>query len=174
MDCDYAAAKNDVLGRWVVGLLLIVLSAGLVGGLWWTLLAGFFAATLTETMVAPREVNEALVMILAGGVGSSVYAIRAYLMHACEKKDFDRAFIPWYFFRTLLGSLLGLMFYFAVRGGILFVTVKAEPQAAVDLNTWSLAAIGALAGLFSKYAIERLRAVFLAAFPPADDAGSGE
>jgi hypothetical protein len=164
MDGKPVTIKNDPWGRGIVGFLLVILSVSFVGGLLWRLLDGSFAGALGKTMVDPAQVNEALIMIFAGGVGSSVYAIRAYLIHACDKKDFDRAFIPWYIFWIFQGSLLGLIFYFAVRGGILLITIKSGAQAGADLNTWSLAAIGALGGLFSKYAIEKLRQVFIVMF----------
>jgi hypothetical protein len=145
----------------IVGVLLVIFSGGGVAGLLWSLL-DTFTGNLKATMVDPHQISEALVTMFAGGMGSQVYAIRAYLLHACDRKDFDQAYIPWYIFWSLQGALLGLIFYFAVRGGILLV--GAESPSPVNLNTWSLAAIGALVGLFSKYAIEKLRQVFIITF----------
>jgi len=154
MTGNSTTSKNDFWGRVIVGFLLAVLSADFVAGL---------------LLIGPHQINEALIMMFAGGVGSSVYAIRAYLLHACDRKDFDRAYTPWYIFWLLQGALLGLIFYFAVRGGVLLVTINREAQSAVNLNAWSLAAIGALVGLFSKYAIEKLRQVFIMVFTSKAD-----
>ena len=82
----------------------------------------------------------------------------AYLEHASDKKDFDVAYSPWYIGRPLMGMLLGLMFYFLLRDGLLaVVTNKSTPE---SLSEAGLTGIGALVGLFSKEAIEKLRELF--------------
>jgi hypothetical protein len=163
---------NDAFGRIVVGVFLGVFAIGLVVMLFWRLLT---AVPISEaSMVDPRQVNEAIITMLAGGVGSLIYAIRAYLIHACNNQDFERRFIPWYIFWLFQGSLLGLVFYFAVRGSILFVTFNGEAQPIQSLNTWSLATVGALVGLFSKYAIEKLRQIIVIAFASQKDLDKDE
>lgn len=162
--------KNDLWGRVIVGSLLFIFSAGFVIGLLWRLLYDFANVPAGLTAVDRREVNEAIIMIFAGGMGSCIYAIRAYLKHACENGDFDAMFVPWYLLWLIQGSLLAMIFYFAIRGGLLFITLNsgagqtAGASTAISLNTWSLAAIGALVGLFSKYAIEKLRKVIVITF----------
>lgn len=157
--------SNDIRGRIIAGILILVISIGFVVGIGWILVNPFIAGKEKITAVPMTQVNEALVMLFAGGIGSSIYVIRAYLLHACEKKDLDPDYLPWYFFRQIMGALLGLIFYFAVRGGILLLTVnETKIQSFEELNIWSLAAIGSLVGLFSKYAIEKLRELFLVLF----------
>lgn len=57
-----------------------------------------------------------------------------------------------------MGMLLGIIFYFLVGQGLLAVaTTKSTPE---SLGEAGLAGIGALAGLFSKEAIEKLRELF--------------
>jgi hypothetical protein len=96
--------------------------------------------------------------MFAAGVGSIITTILAYLQHASQEKDFDRAYAPWYVARPLMGLLLGLVFYFVFRGGLL-ATVQTGVEGK-ELNKWALAGLGALVGLFSKNAIEKLREVF--------------
>lgn len=109
------------------------------------------------------SIQEALIMLFAAGVGSSITAILGYLDHASVYKDFDRAFMPWYVGRPLMGMLLGLIFYFVLKGGLWTVTPSGGTPVN-DLNDFALAGIGALVGLFSKNAIEKLRELFQVLF----------
>ena len=111
-----------------------------------------FSATNDQENVAA-----ALVTTFAAGIGAAVTAILGYLKHASELKDFDEAYMPWFVARPVLGMLLGLIFYFVVKGGLL-ATMPGEGDA--ELNLWAMAGIGALVGLFSKNAIEKLRELF--------------
>jgi hypothetical protein len=82
-----------------------------------------------------------------------------YLKHASEQKDFDFAYVPWYFARPIMGLLLGLIFFLLLKAGLLATYPEiASEDAAV--NEWGIAGISALVGLFSKPAIEKLREVF--------------
>jgi hypothetical protein len=198
--------KNDLAGRWIVGSLLVIYAIVFVGGLSWRLLAPIPSPN-SSALASWRQINESLVMMFAGGVGATVYAVRAFLLHACAKKDFENHYIPWYVFRSLQGILLAFLFYFVLKGGIIVLAVSdaplvsppaateesqqaredsppgatdesapeateeppqgafdAAPQAPENLNIWMLAGTGALVGLFSKYAIARLREVFIVAF----------
>lgn len=166
------STQNDKLSVKVVGPMVMVLSIGFVILLMWRLLGVFPVQTSGKTIVESTQVYEALIMLFAGGIGSCVYAIRAYILHACERQDFKRSFIPWYGFWPVQGSLLALIFYFVIRGGLILVTLNGESQAPTTLNVWSLAGIGAIVGLFSKYAIEKLHQVFITIFTSKADQDS--
>jgi hypothetical protein len=165
MTGDRATGTNDPRGKVPVGILLVVTTGIYVAGLLMGLL-GTFMRYLTSPypIVAPNQVNEAIIMLFAGGMGSSVYAIRAFWIHVCEKKDWDRAYWSWYSLRSIQGALMALIFHFVIRGGLLLVTINGESKTVGDLNTWSLAGVGALVGLFSRYALEKLRQVFMIIF----------
>ncbi len=159
---------NSLWARVVMGISILLLVAGFVAGIVWRM--SFPVDTSqTGTTVPLAQINEALIMLFAGGLGSGLYAIRAYLLHACDKKDFDPDYLPWYPFWMLLGALLSVVFYFALRGGLLFLTINGNQTAADTLNGWSLAAVGSLIGLFSKYALEKLRKVFLTIFGETEE-----
>lgn len=105
------------------------------------------------------ELRQAVLMTLSAGLGASIATILGYLKHASEDKDFDLAFTPWYVARPLIGMLLGLLFFFVVKGGILMVLPELS-GVKKPLNSYGLAAIGGLVGLFSKNAVEKLREIF--------------
>jgi hypothetical protein len=152
----------------VIGLWLIALSAASVSALFIVLRPeSGIASTLGLSRLSDRlsedpTVREALVTLIAGCLGSCVTTILGYLKHASVKRDFDRAFSPWYVARPLMGALLALVFYFLVKGG-LWATIGEADQSR-NLNLWTLAGTGALVGLFSKDAIEKLRELFQTMF----------
>ena len=47
-----------------------------------------------------------------------ITTILGYLEHASYRKNFSRAFVPWYIGRPIMGMLLGLVFYFVIKGGL--------------------------------------------------------
>ena len=106
---------------------------------------------------------EMLLAISSAGAGSSVATIMAYLNHASRKGDFTYAFVPWYLMRPLLGGLLGLIFYFLMRGGLIAL-LETPPQDGGNLDDLALAGISALVGLFSNEAYMKLQEVFSTLF----------
>lgn len=119
------------------------------------------AGVVAVLRVAPAmEVRQALLMTCAAGIGSSIATILGFLEHASEKKDFDPAYVAWYVGRPLMGLLLGLLFFFVVKGGLLLVLPNLAKLKDVELNPYGLAAIGGMVGLFSKHAIEKLQELF--------------
>lgn len=154
---------NDFLARIIAGIFVFIYPIGFIVWLFFILFSNSFSGDSNVTTIQLGQFNEVLLVILAGGVGSSVYAIRAYLKHLCEEADFQRRYIPWYIFRSIQGALLAFIFYLILKGGILILTINNQ-SGSTDLNLWSLTGFCALVGLFSKYAIEKLRQVFLITF----------
>ena len=153
-----------------VGIWLLVFSALSVVGLYLAFLPESLQNSLPVVGAErARQLSESLVMMFAAGVGSSITTIMGYLLHASERKDFDRAYTPWYFARPVMGMLLGLVFYFVLKGGLFVLTVGNSASGAEELNLWSLSAVGALVGLFSKNAIEKLRELFNTLFKTQDE-----
>ncbi len=132
--------------------------------------AGFFvaiipAANQTSWWVLKGDIQQAVLATLAAGIGSGIATIMAYLRHACERRDFRDDYVPWYVFRPLMGMLLGLVFYFILKGGLMATVQTQKP---LELNHWAVAGVSALVGMFSKDAIEKLREVFRTLFQTAD------
>jgi hypothetical protein len=103
------------------------------------------------------DLHNLLVTMFAAGVGATITTVLGFLDHASTQKNFKARFIPWYIARPILGLLLGVVFYFVIKGGLL-ATVGS--QSAEDIDVYGLAAFAALVGMFSKRAIEKLRDVF--------------
>lgn len=67
----------------------------------------------------------------------------------------------WYVLRPFIGMALALVFYFAIRGGLLLVAGVADTK---SLNPYGIAAISGLVGMFSKQATDKLSDVFTTLF----------
>ena len=140
-------------------------------------LAAFFLTVnppqgwLKEWMGQDGGTRDALVSMLAAGVGSSVSTILAYLEFV--RTGFIRVYVPWYLVRPVLGMLLGLIFFFVLKGGLLAAVPADSAANASDLNHWALAGMGALVGLFSKPALEKLREIFDTLFKTEHEMNQG-
>jgi hypothetical protein len=150
-----------------IGIWLIVISLVLIAGLFQVLCPGSCSG---GSGGAPGEMRNLLVTIFAAGVGSMITTILGYLKHASQQRDFKLSFVPWYFARPLIGVLLGVVFYFVLKGGLLVTVGQAS---ASDINVYGLGALAALVGLFSKNAVEKLRDVFSTLFTSEADVQAG-
>ena len=146
-----------------IGLWLVVISLLLIAGLFEVLSPNPTITWLSTgsgsggSGTASAEIRNLFVTIFAAGVGSMITTILGYLKHASERRDFMLSFVPWYFARPLIGILLGVVFYFVLKGGLL---VTVGTASASNINVYGLGALAALVGLFSKNAVEKLRDVF--------------
>jgi hypothetical protein len=146
-----------------IGLWLVVISLVLIAGLFEVLSPNPTITWLSTgsgsggSGTASAEMRNLFVTIFAAGVGSMITTILGYLKHASERRDFMLSFVPWYFARPLIGILLGVVFYFVLKGGLL---VTVGTATASNINVYGLGALAALVGLFSKNAVEKLRDVF--------------
>ena len=146
-----------------IGLWLVVISLLLIAGLFEVLSPNPTITWLSTgsgsggSGTASAEMRNLFVTIFAAGVGSMITTILGYLKHASERRDFMLSFVPWYFARPLIGILLGVVFYFVLKGGLL---VTVGTATASNINVYGLGALAALVGLFSKNAVEKLRDVF--------------
>ena len=58
----------------------------------------------------------------SGTIGAVVTSFRSLVLHV-SKKDFDTDFNYWYFFRPILGLILGTFSYLIIKGGLLTISV---------------------------------------------------
>lgn len=150
-----------------VGMWLLAFTGFLIFGLFFILDSIIWPDWLVGyAMKAPDLTNAAATMVGAG-IGSSLATILAFLEHASEKKDFAVAYVPWYIARPLMGMMLGLIFYFLLREGLLAVITNNSTPA--NLSVTGMTGVGALVGLFSKEAIEKLRELFSMVFNTRKD-----
>ncbi|WP_162914581.1 hypothetical protein [Desertibaculum subflavum] len=93
----------------------------------------------------------ALLMALAGGLGSFVHAATSFATYVGNAR-LDSKWGWWFVVRTPIAMVLALLFYFFLRAGFLGTST--------DLNPYGFIATGALVGMFSKQAADKLREVF--------------
>lgn len=142
-----------------VGVYLLALTGFLTLGLFFILNSVCWPDWIMKCVEKAPDFTNALATMFGAGIGASLATILGYLEHASEKKDFDVSYAPWYVARPLMGMLLGLIFYFLLRDGLLAV-VSANKSSPESLSEAGLTGVGALVGLFSKEAIEKLRELF--------------
>jgi hypothetical protein len=145
-----------------VGVWLLAFTGFLIVGLFFTLNSISWPDWIMKSLEKAPDFTNSVATMFGAGIGSSLATILAYLEHASDKKDFDVAYVPWYIARPIMGMLLGLIFYFLLREGLLaVVTNNSTPE---SLSEAGLIGIGALVGMFSKEAIEKLRELFNTVF----------
>ena len=166
----YAFPEGPTLG---VGIWLLVFAISIFILLYLEIGKGFISHLFYRSDAGNElkaKISESIIVLFAAGLGAWITAVRGFLKHACNDKDFESAYIPWYIARLFQGMLLGLVFYFAIRGGLLVLTLETENTVKpTDLNDLALAAIASLVGLFSKNAIEKLRELFHTLFASKEE-----
>ncbi len=95
-----------------------------------------------------------LLVILAGALGAYVHAATSFAKYVGIRR-FARSWYWWYLCRLPIGSGLALILYFALRGGLVGGDATSK-----EVNPYGVAALAALAGLFSRQAVDKLAEVF--------------
>jgi len=107
-----------------------------------------------------------LIAILMGVIGAMVHAMTSFADFVGNHR-LARSWLPWYFVRPMIGGGLALFFYVGVRAG--FLTTSTASQG--DINPFGIAAIGGLAGMFSKQATDKLNEIFTTMFKTSSATG---
>ena len=127
-------------------------------------------ATFWLMIMDNKMIIEASVAFLAAGIGSIVSTMFSYLNHASTNADWKHEHVPWYILRPIQGSVLGVIFYWLVRGGILAVLPAQDSQGGyLDLDLNGLAGMCALVGMFSRRAMIKLRETFKVIFATGEE-----
>lgn len=105
-----------------------------------------------------REIDLLWLVLLAGSLGSFLHLAQSY-SDFTGNRTLKSSWVWWYAFRPFVGSALALVFYAAMRGGLVTI-VPASSTTAADLNAYGLVAASALVGMFSKSATTKLGEVF--------------
>src|SRR5262245_120541 len=113
------------------------------------------AVMIGRHVVVSTDPDARLILIaaLSALLGSFVHSATSFATYLGNHKLL-RAWVGWYVLRPVIGMALGLVFYFLLRAGL----VTTESAAAV--NEFGVAAVSALAGMFSKQAADKLEEVF--------------
>jgi hypothetical protein len=106
-----------------------------------------------------------VVTALAGAIGAMVHGLRSLSAYIGERYLF-RSWVPYYALLPFVGALLATVVYLVLRAGLLSgATSSSQP------DPYGIAAIGALVGLFSAEAADKLQAVFEVLFTKAAHGG---
>jgi len=116
-----------------------------------------------------KIILEASVAFLAAGIGSTVSTMFSFLNHASTNADWKRSHVPWYILRPIQGSVLGVIFYWLIRGGLLTILPSDSTQGDLVLDINGLAGMCALVGMFSRRAMIKLRETFQVIFSTHDE-----
>lgn len=90
-------------------------------------------------------------MILAGALGAIVHGLRSFSWYV-GNRQLVWSWIPMYFILPFVGAATSTVFYLIIRGGLMSGSTENE-------NVFGLMAIGALVGLFSQPALEKLKSI---------------
>jgi hypothetical protein len=95
-----------------------------------------------------------MLILTIGALGSFIHSATSFADYVGNKKA-RLSWVVWFLLRPLIGSALALVFYLTLRGGLFASTTDVQ-----SLNIYGFAAIGALTGMFSKQATDKLREIF--------------
>ncbi|MGO8905515.1 MAG: hypothetical protein ACLQMH_07830 [Solirubrobacteraceae bacterium] len=109
-----------------------------------------------------------LLVIIVGALGSLIQAATSFGDFVGNRR-FYSSWVVWYLLRLVVGVLLALLLYFALRGGFF----SGNSQSA-SVNPYGIAALAGLAGLFSKQATDKLREVFETMFRVSSSGGDAQ
>jgi len=108
---------------------------------------------LLWTFPVSDEVRLILIVALAGALGSLVHALRSLYWYA-GNRELVWSWLAKYILLPFVGSTLGLVFYFVIRGGFF------SPEATIEQTSpFGFAGLGALVGMFSEQAVLKLKEV---------------
>jgi hypothetical protein len=110
-----------------------------------------------------RDVQLLLIAIFAGAIGSFLHGLKS-LTDFIGNRTAIASWFWWYISRPFMGMALALVFYAVLRGGF----VIGSPADAKVVNPFGVLAIGALVGMFSDKAAQKLGEVFDVVFKGAD------
>jgi hypothetical protein len=108
-----------------------------------------------------------LIAIIMGVIGSMIHVLTSFADFVGNRR-LAKSWIPWYMVRPVIGSGLALFFYVVFRGGLLTGNDTA------NVNPFGIAALGGLAGMFSKQATDKLSEVFSTMFNTSSDSGDAQ
>jgi hypothetical protein len=104
-----------------------------------------------------------LTVIAAGAIGSLIHTLTSFGDYV-GNRSLSTSWVWWFILRTPVGVALALLFYLVLRGGLIFPSLPNGSSGSGDttrlLNPYGIAAISALAGMFSKQATDKLGEIF--------------
>ncbi len=105
------------------------------------------------TLSVSDEVRLIFIVAMAGAMGSLVHALRSLYWYV-GNRDLVFSWLAMYVLLPFVGSTLGLVFYFVIRGGFF------SPSATIEQTSpFGFAALAGLVGMFTEQAVLKLKQV---------------
>jgi hypothetical protein len=107
-----------------------------------------------------------ITVVAAGALGSLVHCLTSF-GDFVGNRNLRQSWIWFLVLRTPIGIALALLFYLVLRGGLIAPTLpqnSGQVPTATLISPYGLAAIAAMAGMFSKQATDKLSEVFNSLF----------
>ena len=79
----------------------------------------------------------------SGGFGGVVYCLRGVYLNASVRKNWDPAWLPWYYIRPFVSLVVGAVSFIFLRAGL--IVLEADPQA--ESTSLGFLALAFIAGL---------------------------
>ncbi len=101
-------------------------------------------------------------IVAAGALGSLVHCITSFADYV-GNRSLKQSWVWYLILRTPIGIALALLVYLVLRGGLIAPTLPEggpNGHTATVLNPYGLAAVAAMAGMFSKQATDKLAEIF--------------
>jgi len=100
------------------------------------------------------EHHALFVVIVSAILGSLIHASTSFAYYVAKRRA-EASWTWWYLLRVPIGVTLAVIFYFALRAGVLSSGSGVEP-----VNPFGIATIAGLVGMFSRQATDKLGDVF--------------
>jgi hypothetical protein len=146
-----------IVGGFTVGAMILLLVAVfyLLGGTRGTG-ASENVVTLSGDRTLTAEYHLTLIVLLAGMLGACVHVATSFADYV-GNGQYKSNWQWWYLLRPFIGGAVALIFYMLIRGGMLSL---ASGDGTGLPSAFGMAAMAALAGMFSKQATDKLDDVF--------------
>ena len=82
-------------------------------------------AILQNIIVLPRaELRLALFCGISGGLGGISYCLRGIYLNACVNKQWDKAWLPWYYIRPIVSFICGIVSFVFLKAGLIILEAR--------------------------------------------------
>lgn len=131
---------------------------------------GFGPLTL-PTMDIDQDERLFWTAVTFGAIGSYIHVAASFSDYVGNRR-LVTSWIWWFVLRTPIGIFLAVVFYVTIRAG--FLTGNAGDDSTGVVNPFGIAAMSAMAGMFSKQAADKLNEVFTTLFRTTTDQKRGD
>jgi hypothetical protein len=111
------------------------------------------ATLFAQKVSLSQEARLVILVLIAGAIGSLSFGLYAEFLHIA-RNDFDRRWTLWYFARPFVGAFFGLVFYLALRAGLLSTATPLS-----QLNIFGFMALSALVGMFTEETLAKFKLI---------------